>query len=130
MRIPAEMTAAVELAAFVGAATVDAVLVLAVATEAGRFADGDLPAIVAHHTDTAAESVRVVARRGAFGSARHRGLDRIRWRRNRRRGVNSTAPLLPDDLVASGSSRHSPRRTRPTSPAPTPAACCDRTDLS
>ncbi|MFZ2528497.1 MAG: hypothetical protein WAX14_12710 [Rhodococcus sp. (in: high G+C Gram-positive bacteria)] len=59
VRIRAKMTAAVELAVFVGAATVDAAL--AVAAEAGRFSDGDLPAIVAHHTDTAAESGRVVA---------------------------------------------------------------------
>jgi len=59
VRIRAKMTAAVELAAFVGADTVAAAL--AVAAEAGRFADGDLPAIVAHHSDTAAESGLVVA---------------------------------------------------------------------
>ncbi|WP_374223456.1 IS21 family transposase [Rhodococcus sp. WY5] len=50
VRIRAKMTAAVELAAFVGADTVDAAL--AVAAEAGRFAESDLPAIVAHHADT------------------------------------------------------------------------------
>ena len=44
------MTAAAELAAFVGADTVDAAP--AVAAEAGRFAESDLPAIVAHHVDT------------------------------------------------------------------------------
>ncbi|WP_329611439.1 IS21 family transposase [Rhodococcus sp. A5(2022)] len=56
-RIRAKMTAAVELAAFVGADTVSAAL--AVAAGAGRFAESDLPAIVAHHTDTG--TGRVVA---------------------------------------------------------------------
>ncbi len=58
VRIRAKMTAAVELAAFVGADTVDAAL--AVAAEAGRFAESDLPAIVAHHAD-APSSGNVVA---------------------------------------------------------------------
>lgn len=48
VRIRAKMTAAVELAA------------LAVAAEAGRFAESDLPAIVAHHVD-APSSGNVVA---------------------------------------------------------------------
>lgn len=34
---------------------------LAVAAEAGRFAEGDLPAIVAHHTDAGTGAGRVVA---------------------------------------------------------------------
>ncbi|WP_368680584.1 IS21 family transposase (plasmid) [Rhodococcus opacus] len=59
VRIRAKMTAAVELAAFVGAATVDSAL--SRAAESGRFAEGDLPAIVAHHTATAAETGLVVA---------------------------------------------------------------------
>ncbi|MCB8913239.1 IS21 family transposase [Rhodococcus rhodochrous] len=59
VRIRAKMTAAVELAAFVGAATVDAAL--AVAADAGRFAEADLSAIVAHHTDTASATEPVVA---------------------------------------------------------------------
>ncbi len=58
VRIRAKMTAAVELAAFVGADTVDAAL--AVAAEAGRFAESDLPAIVAHHVD-APSSGNIVA---------------------------------------------------------------------
>ncbi|MBP2214638.1 transposase [Rhodococcus ruber] len=58
-RIRAKMTAAVELAAFVGADTVSAAL--AVAAGAGRFAESDLPAIVAHHTDTGTGAGRVVA---------------------------------------------------------------------
>ena len=61
VRIRAKMTAAVELAAFVGAATVDSAL--ARAAEAGRFAEGDLPAIVAHHTDTSAGAVVVADER-------------------------------------------------------------------
>ncbi|MFE5709169.1 IS21 family transposase [Rhodococcus koreensis] len=57
VRIRAKMTAAVELAVFVGAETVDSAL--SRAAEAGRFAEGDLPAIVAHHTDTTAGAVVV-----------------------------------------------------------------------
>ncbi|WP_240320060.1 hypothetical protein [Rhodococcus jostii] len=53
------MTAAVELAAFVGVEAVDAAL--SVAADAGRFAEGDLSAIVAHHTATAAETGLVIA---------------------------------------------------------------------
>ncbi|WP_337460026.1 MULTISPECIES: IS21 family transposase [Rhodococcus] len=59
VRIRAKMAAAVELAAFVGADTVDAAL--AVAAEAGRFAESDLPAIVAHHTATTGDAGVVVA---------------------------------------------------------------------
>ena len=59
VRIRAKMTAAVELAAFVGVEVVDAAL--SVAADAGRFAEGDLSAIVAHHTATAAESGLVIA---------------------------------------------------------------------
>lgn len=59
VRIRAKMTAAVELAAFVGAATVDSAL--SKAAESGRFAESDLPAIVVHHTATAAETGLVVA---------------------------------------------------------------------
>ncbi|MGV9950279.1 IS21 family transposase [Rhodococcus aetherivorans] len=55
VRIRAKMTAAVELAAFVGAGAVEAAL--AVAAEAGRFAESDLPAIVAHRTDTSVGQV-------------------------------------------------------------------------
>lgn len=58
VRIRAKMTAAVELAAFVSVGTVDAAL--AVAAEAGRFAESDLPAIVAHHVD-APSSGNIVA---------------------------------------------------------------------
>ncbi|EME67242.1 integrase catalytic subunit [Rhodococcus ruber BKS 20-38] len=57
VRIRTKMTAAVELAAFVGADTVDAAL--AVAAEAGRFAESDLPSIVAHHTVTGSGAVVV-----------------------------------------------------------------------
>ncbi|GAA4472063.1 hypothetical protein GCM10023094_03750 [Rhodococcus olei] len=58
-RIRAKMATAVELAAFVGTDAVDAALVIA--AEAGRFADSDLPAIVAHHTDATAGGEVVVA---------------------------------------------------------------------
>jgi transposase len=57
VRIRAKMAAAVELAAFVGADTVASAL--AVAAEARRFAEGDLPAIVAHHTGTTTGGVVV-----------------------------------------------------------------------
>ncbi|MDF3313914.1 IS21 family transposase, partial [Rhodococcus sp. T2V] len=48
-------------AAFVGAATVDSAL--SRAAESGRFAEGDLPAIVAHHTATSAGAVVVADER-------------------------------------------------------------------
>lgn len=96
VRIRAKMTAAVELAAFVGADTVSAAL--AVAAEAARFAESDLPAIAqAPHRHRRRTGRR---RRGAFGPARHRRLGRLRHRPHGGPLVNPTAPPLPDDLLA------------------------------
>jgi hypothetical protein len=54
------MTAAVELAAFVGAATATVDAALTAAAVAGR-AERDLSAIVAHNTDTVGATEGVVA---------------------------------------------------------------------
>jgi hypothetical protein len=56
------MTAALELAALVGAEPVDAAL--GVAAAAGRFADGDLLAIVHHRANGASAAALVVADEG------------------------------------------------------------------
>lgn len=58
-RVRSKMTAAVELAALVGAEPVDAALGIAAA--AGRFADGDLLAIVEHRANGAPSAELVVA---------------------------------------------------------------------
>lgn len=59
VRIRAKMAAAVELAALVGAEAVDAAL--GVAAAAGRFAEGDLAAIVAHRAAGAPSAELVIA---------------------------------------------------------------------
>jgi hypothetical protein len=58
-RVRSKMTAAVELAALVGAEPVDAALGIAAA--AGRFADGDLLAIVEHRASGAPTTCLVIA---------------------------------------------------------------------
>ena len=59
VRIRAKMTAALELAALVGTEAVDAGL--GIAATAGRFAEGDLAAIVDHHSSGAAAADLVIA---------------------------------------------------------------------
>lgn len=58
-RVRSKMTAALELAALVGAGPVDAAL--GVAAAAGRFAEGDLLAIVTHRANGAPIASLVVA---------------------------------------------------------------------
>ena len=58
-RVRSKMTAALELAALVGAGPVDAAL--GVAAAAGRFAEGDLLAIVTHRANGASVATLVVA---------------------------------------------------------------------
>ncbi len=58
-RVRSKMTAALELAALVGTGPVDAAL--GVAAAAGRFAEGDLLAIVQHRANGASIAALVVA---------------------------------------------------------------------
>ena len=99
-RVRSKMTAALELAALVGAEPVDAAL--GVAAAAGRFAEGDLLAIVHHRANGASVAVPGGRRRGPLRPTRHQRLGQLRHphrHRHRRRdqgGVLMTTTTTTD----------------------------------
>jgi DNA replication protein DnaC len=122
-RVRSKMTAALELAALVGVEPVDAAL--GVAAAAGRFAEGDLLAIVHHRANGASVAALVVADEGhsaqpgtsswaAFGTrteldtdVENQGGALMTTTATRRpgpgvttTGTTSTAPALPEELLA------------------------------
>ena len=75
-RIRSKMVRAVELAAVVGAGTVDGALGLA--AMAGRFDEGDLASIIDHLAAERETAEVVIADEAPLGPARHRRLGRLR----------------------------------------------------